>query len=393
MIQYLIILLIPFSIINIKGISKELLNILYLLFFFYIVFFIGFRFEMGLDWYNYYKEFNERVYLPKYSFQDHEKLLSFLNFIDLRNKEPLYILTLDISNYLNKNIIFFNLINSFIAISCIFYFASNTKNNWFAISLFTPFIIFYGMDIVRQFTAFGIILVGILKLSEKKYFISLFLFITATMFHLASIIFISLYFYYIIVNNKLRNLSIMLCAIFFIIIFFFLLEYIIMSYDNFIEYSKNLDKNYQSLGMIARFTLSLIPFLIFIFFKKIFLKSKFYCILNWFFYYHMLIIFLFFFENFSIVLDRLLVFALPFQILIYSHLINLYKKIIKDKLVFFLSSFYLIFGLSWLFFSEDNFRVYIPYKNVLFYDINNSFSALCSLPYYKCKLGEINIYE
>jgi hypothetical protein len=391
MIQYLIILLIPFSIINIKEISKELLNIFYLLFFFYIVFFIGFRFEMGLDWYNYYKEFNERVYLPKDSFQEHEILSNFLNFLDFRNKELLYLFTLDISNYLNKNIIFFNLINSFIAISCIFYFASNIKNNWFAICLFTPFIIFYGMDIVRQFTSLGIIMAGIIKLSDKKYFISLFLLILASMFHFASIIFFSLYFYLII--NKLRKLFITIYIILFIIIFFFLLDYLKISYNNLIEYSENLDKNYKSLGMIARFTLSLIPFFIFIFFKKKFLKSKFYNIFSWFFYYYILLIFLFFFKNFNIILDRLLVFTLPFQILIYSNLIDSYKKIIKRKLVFFISSLYLIFGLSWLFFSEDNFRVYIPYKNALFYDVNKSFSAICSLPYYKCKLDGYNIYE
>ena len=50
-----------------------------------------------------------------------------------------------------------------------------------------------------------------------------------------------------------------------------------------------------------------------------------------------------------------------------------------------ISFFYVVFAMNWLFLSEDNFRVYIPYKNVIWEDYSKSQSVICN-PLYKCRL-------
>ena len=87
---------------------------------------------------------------------------------------------------------------------------------------------------------------------------------------------------------------------------------------------------------------------------------------------------------------------MPYQIIVYTHFIGIFNlKKINNFCKLCISFFYLVFALNWLFLSEDNFRVYIPYKNVLWEDYYKSQSVVCN-PLYKCRLegsGNAEKYE
>lgn len=389
MIQYLLIFFIPFLMTNVNKSSLELKSILYFFFYLYLVFFVGLRFEMGLDWQNYIKEFNDRNYIFESQFKNY--FLNFLSFKfeSLRNLEPFYLATLFLSNYFTGNIIFFNFINALISIGGVFYFCSKQKDKWFAISISTVFILLYGMDIVRQFTSLGISMVGIIKLSEKKYLTSLFFFIIAFLFHTAAIIFAFLFFY--IIYKKLNLLYKVISIFVSFIIFIYLINFFYFT----LNFADILDKAYVSKGMIFRLGINVVPLLIFFIFKNKYKKTNHFTILQWYSIILILIILLNLINFSPIFLDRLLIFTIPFQILIYCDFIKFFNRkkfVTRGKLL--ITTFYLIFSVAWLFGSEDNSRVYIPYKNILLEDFNSSAHSNCNL-FYKCKLEpESNIkYE
>ena len=88
------------------------------------------------------------------------------------------------------------------------------------------------------------------------------------------------------------------------------------------------------------------------------------------------------------IIDRLIIFLIPYQIIIYSHFFNiLTAKKIKNFYILSVSFIYLVFAMNWLILSEDNFRVYVPYKSVFWEDYNKSPTVICGL-FYECRLEE-----
>ena len=124
MIHYLFIFIFPFLMTNFVKCSKALENTIYFIFVIYVIIIVGFRFEMGLDWGNYIKEFTDRNFI--YANQD--IWITFLrnlisgHIYQNRSIEPLYAQSLHLSNFLFGNIIFFNVLNALLAISCICFF-------------------------------------------------------------------------------------------------------------------------------------------------------------------------------------------------------------------------------------------------------------------------------
>jgi len=86
----------------------------------------------------------------------------------------------------------------------------------------------------------------------------------------------------------------------------------------------------------------------------------------------------------------------PYQIIVYSHIIGFFNlKKFNDFSKLCISFFYLVFALNWLFLSEDNFRVYIPYKNVIWEEYSKSPTIICNV-LFKCRLeggGDFIKYE
>ena len=143
---------------------------------------------------------------------------------------------------------------------------------------------------------------------------------------------------------------------------------------------------YITKGLIFRIILNLIPFGIFVSFKDKFSNSKFLEVLNWYSFFIILLVFLYLIKINPTIIDRFVVFLLPYQILVYTHFVEkLNLKEIKNFFILSISFFYLLFSINWLFMSENNFRVYIPYKSVIWENYNKSKSVICN-PLNKCQL-------
>ena len=377
MAYYLVIFFIPYLIVNFAKISKPLENFLFFIFIIFIIFFIGFRFEMGLDWSNYIKEFYDRNYILN---KDYSLFFSNLfsgKIISNRNIEPLYIFFLYLSNFFSGNIFFFNIINAIISISILYFFFVKLPNKWFALSIAISFMIFYGMDIIRQFTSLGFIFLMIYNLSKKNNIYAIIFFILSAFFHMGSIIFSTLFFYIFLKKIKVNNFYFLFSIV------VFLLFYFSLSSPNHYSY---VEQAYVSNGVIFRMFVNMLPLFFFLYFNKYFKTCEYYEILNWYCFFSAFI-FLFFVLGYnSIVIDRFLIYILPFQILVYSFLLkSLNSKKLVSYFKFCISTFYILFGLSWMFFSEDNLRVYTPYKNILFEDFEKAPSMVCN-PFNKCVL-------
>ena len=72
------------------------------------------------------------------------------------------------------------------------------------------FIIFYGMDIIRQFSALGLIFLTIYNLSKSNYFYASIYWILSLSFHFSSIVFIFLFLYLIFNNVKFKSILLLL---------------------------------------------------------------------------------------------------------------------------------------------------------------------------------------
>ena len=394
MIHYLFIFICPFFMTNFVKCSKALENTIYFIFVIYLIIIVGFRFEMGLDWGNYMKEFYDRNFV----FENNDNWSTFFRnlfsgqIFNNRNIEPLYLLTLNLSNILFGNIILFNALNALLAISCLSFFCFKQKNKWFGIAISVSFIIFYGMDIVRQFTALGFIFLMIFNLSKKNYNYSLIFLFISLCFHISSLIFLTLYFYVILseFEYKFKVYSWIFLSLIISVLIFLQIENI--SNSNFI----NLYEPYINKGLIFRLIVYTLPLLIFLFFKKKFMNSKYLKILNWYSFFIIILIISFIINVHSTYIDRFVVFLVPYQIIVYTHFVGLFNfKKVNNFCKLCISFFYLVFAMNWLFLSEDNFRVYIPYKNVLWADYYKSQSVICN-PLYKCRLegsGNTEKYE
>lgn len=383
MIHYLFIFIFPFFMTNFVKCSKALENTIYFIFVIYLIIIVGFRFEMGLDWGNYIKEFYDRNFL----FENQDTWSTFFKNLfsgqisNNRNIEPLYVQSLNLSNFLFGNIIFFNVLNALLAIGCFSFFCFEQKNKWFGIVISVSFIIFYGMDIVRQFTALGFIFLMILNLSKKNFNYSLIFWFISLCFHSSSIIFFTLYFYV-----RLSEFEYKFKVYSWIFLFLIISVLIFLQIGNISSIFINTYDPYINKGLIFRLIIYTFPLLIFLFFKKKFTNSKYLKILNWYSAFIIILIFLLINNIHSTIIDRFVVYLVPYQIIVYTHFIGIFNfKKINNFFKLCISFFYVVFAMNWLFLSEDNFRVYIPYKNVIWEDYSKSQSVICN-PLYKCRL-------
>lgn len=376
---YFIFLLIPYFFLYIKKDSNlhntSIFPITYLTVLFI---FLGLRLEFGTDWHEYSKDYFQTV-----SFYQNSNFIDFLgirfvqdfNVVNLIGDMPIYNLSLILSYYVSDNIIFFNLLNSFIAVFGIFFYCKilNISNEkfWPIICFIFPFFIFISTDIIRQFTSLIFILISISFFLKSKFKNCIIFLTIATLVHISAMIFFAILLF---IKSKYRIGIIiffiyMVSHFYFFNIDFFLIDLIsfYMSPDRLSSYKINF--NYL-LILFPAFVLTVI------YYKHLFSKIERKLII--FFILYGLLCF-----HFSLLDDtvsyRLSIYLLIFYIFALTTFIRRFKG---KKLFWFkqaLMSFGAIITLIWLTFSEHK-HVYVPYNNVLFLDqeFKNTKSQLCA---------------
>jgi len=338
--------------------NKYLYFLLALLF----IVFIGFRYEIGCDWFPY------KGLFEKYNSLSFMEIITSNFFEKIKLQELGHILITSIS----KNIYILNLIYSALFIIPLFYFCSQLKRTYFSLLISYPYyIIVVGMGPIRQSASIGLLMVSILLVSKRNYYKHFFLSIISSLLHQSSILFNALIlgsFFSKIKKIKLSKKNILI-SIFISFILLYALPTVLNKFLFYITHYRYVDQEGIRLispakGAIFIWFINFFPSIIFL--KNItkfnFEKSlnKILIILTTFEFLLLPIIFL----N-SVIAYRFLLYLFPSSILITSYIPDL--KLLKLNKFYYLNiinGLALISLIIWLNFAFHA-SCWVPYKNIL----------------------------
>ncbi len=364
MYTYILLFIIPwfFSSLNKDNILHKS-NVFLVIYLLTLVSFLGFRYEFGTDWSEYSKDYFQTISNYKeVGFFEAIGLNNLLNFelLGLIGGLPLYNLTFILSYHISDNIIFFNFLNSFIAVFGIYYYFKilNLKNQilWPLICFIFPFFIFISTDIIRQFTSLIFILISLAYFQNSKFYRSIIFLVIASFFHISSLIFFGLF-----LLNKSKFRVVIVISFIFIFVHSYLLKtnnflieliYFYLSADRLGTYSINFN-----------YFLFLYPFFLvtILYYLKIFNKTE-KKIISFFIVYGLLCF------CFALLDDTVSYRLSVYLLIFYIFIISIYLKNFNMKKLFWFKQSLVYFSAAmifiWLNFSEHK-HVYLPYKSVL----------------------------
>lgn len=310
--------------------------------------FIGFRYQVGGDWYNYLYFYD----LIKYS--------------DLKSiflgGDPAY----NLLNYWGNKLgftdtILVNAICGFLVIYFLSRLALNLKNYWLVFLVYFPYhLIVVSAGYTRQSVAIAACTYSIFQLFEKKLLNFFILVVFAALFHKTAIIF--LIFYPILILNKIKNYKI-LCDIYlllsFIILVVFLYYFSLQDENIYLQGNEEI----SSKGFFIRWLYHLIPLFIFYKYKNNYKSQLYYPLINYFGY---LVLFMFpLGVFFSTLADRFNLYLIFFDIFILCTAFNFFTEKSKKMLLMMLVLFYSIQMFLWFFYGEWAMKAWVPYQNYI----------------------------
>lgn len=310
--------------------------ILMILLILYLVFIIGFRHEVGCDWFNYLEiyEYNDSFYklFPPYK----DFLYDFLNYI---------------AHKLSLGIYFVNTVVASILVLGLFLYSKTKKYYPFLIIYSIPYLLFVvGMGYTRQALAIGFLFLSLFFFEKRKEFLGFINLILAFLSHKTAIV---LLFFYTILKPNLYSFLFSLMAIG--------ISY--FSYKNSVNYFIHayVENKLQSKGFFLRFlqtSFFLVPFLIF-YRKYLNLKNLYlpFIVL------YLLIIPILILTKSTTVADRFLLYTYPLQLFAIDFILRKTKGNLILKIAIILISVLTLF--IWFNFAIHKI-CWIPYKNILF---------------------------
>ena len=187
-----------------------------------LVLFIGFRFEVGADWFNYQNN------VESAGAETYKGLV-------LRAFAPGYALILKICAHYNWGVYGLNIISAGIFSGGLIYFCNNLKNPFLGLVASYPYlVVVVSMGVINQASAIGILLVGLTfyeRSNFKAFYLSI---IFASMFHTSAFLSLLIPFFDRIrlIKRKSRLISLSLLASVFAIIYAVYLNNIFISLYN-----------------------------------------------------------------------------------------------------------------------------------------------------------------
>tara|TARA_B100001057_G_C22868005_1_gene957468 strand:+ start:567 stop:1604 length:1038 start_codon:yes stop_codon:yes gene_type:complete len=343
MILYLIVFHLPLLLIYFeikkKLIFKDFIN----LYFLFLIIFVGFRYEVGGDFYS-----SSMSMLPLLNLKDIFSTLTILNS-----------LLLYISKISGLDIFLYNIIAAILFFLCFYKFIEKFeyKAHNFLIAFPVIFIIL-AMGFTKQSIAFSFILIGLLYYKNNNYLNTIIYFIIATLFHMSSLIIFIIFIYKI--KIILRKYLLIIIP-FFIFAFYLYYEVFVVYYNIWMVY----DARPTSVGALFRCLINIPPIIIYLFIrKKILEKNLNYKFLDIIIIIQIIFIFLALLTNLSGLVDRMNILLSFTHIIIYSLAFEIIKKYYLEIFIFIYFK-YLTILIVWLFLSDNSFA-WLPYKNILF---------------------------
>ncbi len=342
--------------------NNESLNKFFLYFFFIIsVVFVGTRYEVGGDWTTYIR--NLKINISDSLFKTLEYDPTNIGGFSI---EPGWALLSWLVKTNNLGIIGLNFISSLLFFIGLYLLCSKSNNFWISIIIAVPYmIIIVSMGYVRQSIALSFLMISISliyndEMRFKKLFFLIFLIIGAS-FHRSLYIMFPLIF---IIDKKLFSLK---NIFYFFILLFFLFFYFNDVFFNsmYINYVKNkMITGMHSTGAVPRILLNFIPSFLFLYNYKKFKNDKDFKFLL---YLSLIsIISILFIKVGTTALDRMSIYLMPLQILLWPKLISIFTNhLLKIILVKSLIFTYFMVLFVWMNFGDTR-RGWVPYSSVLF---------------------------
>jgi len=324
-----------------KNTKKFLLGILFLI----LLLFIGLRYKVGGDWYSYLFYYDVSV----------GKSLKEVLFLS----DPGYMIINWLCGLFGFGIQGVNIISGAIFLFGLFFFIERLKLSYIAYFIAFPYMItIIAMGYTRQSIALGILMIAYVMYVENKFYKTIFFILLAAMFHKTAI------FGVIIFLADKRTLFKPIYLIVGLLVAFLVFKLMQHKFDTM--YNVYIGRNAFSGGAIPRLALNAISGITYILFYK-----KFKEIGNenqnlWLFLSIVTIASFFLIPFSSTVADRLSLYLLPLQLVVWSRFPYLFDDNKVKLLIYFgIVIMYTSYFFVWMFFANHRFQ-WIPYQNFLF---------------------------
>lgn len=327
---------------NVKSIYSKLIFIFTMLF---MVFFIGFRYEVGADWKNYLV------------------IYDYFKYIDF--KEALFIsdIAYSILNYISQSLgfedtIFVNVICGLLV--CIFIYITflKLKEYWVLLLILFPYhILVVSLNYTRQSVALAILMYAFTFLIEKRILKYIVFILFAALFHKTAILFL------------------LFVPLFFMVKRYYLYLYEILSIGmiSVMLYLSSLseqnmyissDSDISSAGVFMRLSIHVIPVYLYLFFRNKFYLHFNQQIINILDYMLLLILFCCILAlPFSTLSDRFNLYLIFFDLFVVSFIFYQAKLSTRLAITLSLITYFTMFIYVWIFYGEWASKAWIPYKN------------------------------
>lgn len=304
--------------------------------------FIGFRYQVGADWYA-YQEQVELMTGEEYSLFYRDPAYSTLNWLGAN---------------LGGNIYFVNLICAIIFCWGLIKFSHIQPRSWLALIHSLPYlVIVVAMSYSRQAVAIGFWLMAILCLSNKNTYKAIFFIICASFFHKSAIVLL------VIIPLSLDWKKKKLIALFSSFIFFIVgFQFFLDGYNVLME--QYIAPEYSSSGSLVRIAINGFAALLFLFYRKKYttnpVELRLWTTMSWL---AIIAFILLLITPSSTAVDRFSLYLIPLQLFVFSRFpdtlsLNEHGKLVLIYGIVF-SNFILLVG--WLEFSNYAF-LWKPYK-------------------------------
>lgn len=305
--------------------------------------FIGFRFEVGGDWEGYLMVY-DRAQLQEFSL----------------TQDPGYQIIQWIAEYYGWGIVGVNVVCAAIFSLGLALFCRSLPRPLLALSVSIPYlVIVVAMGYTRQGVALGLSMIALVALGRNRNLWFVFWMIAGIAMHKTAVLLMPL--------AALTATTNRLWTLFWITIisvgayYIFLIEMIEVLYRNYVEFQS------QSSGAAIRIAMSLIPGLIFLIFRKRFEiqpKEKYLWILFSLSSFALALM-LVFFSSASTAIDRLALYLLPLQLVVFSYLPDIFGKKYSRIIVFLVIIYCGLILFVWLNFASHAY-LWVPYRNFIF---------------------------
>jgi len=314
------------------------------LFWLFLVLLIGLRHEVGGDW---------GSYLNRYDYSAGRNFLQILTWSD-----PSYVMINWLSYQVGLGIVGVNLISGAIFAAGLITFSRTLQRPWLALTVAVPYmVIVVAMGYVRQGVALGLVMAGLAALQRGSVIRYFLLVLIGASFHKSAVVMLPLAG---LAFGRMRvGLLILAGLVSFAGFYWFLQDSIGSLGQNYLE------SEYTSSGALVRLSMSLMPALFFLLYRDIF-ELNFIQRRIW-FWISIAVLVLFsayFFIPSSTAIDRLAIYLMPIQIVVFSSLPDILNErlgVKRSAWLVFVIVYYASVQFVWIVFS-DNAHLWLPYR-------------------------------